>query len=53
MIWMAPLIALLGLLLYAFASNPKLQRIGEIAYFSGLLAFLIANPVALHLWAHQ
>ena len=48
MVYMAPAIALIGLLVYAFAANAKLQRVGEIAYFAGLLAFLIANPLSLH-----
>lgn len=49
MIWMAPIIALIGLALYAFARNPTLRRIGEIAYFAGLLAFLLAFPATIHL----
>jgi Na+/phosphate symporter len=31
------LIALIGLLMYAFAANPKLVRIGEILFFVGML----------------
>lgn len=33
--------ALLGVLVYGFASNPKLAECGRIAYFAGLLAFLL------------
>ena len=35
------LIALIGLLMYAFCVNPKLQEVGRIAYAMGLLAFLL------------
>jgi hypothetical protein len=35
------LVALIGLLAYALASNPKIQEIGRISYFAGLLAFLL------------
>lgn len=42
------LVALVGLLMYALAANPKLVRIGEIMFFSGLLSFLIrATPEML------
>lgn len=35
------LVALIGLLMYALAANPKLVRIGEILFFCGTLAFLL------------
>ena len=35
------LVALIGVLMYALAVNPKLQEIGRIAFFAGLLAFLL------------
>lgn len=35
------LIALIGVLMYALAVNPKLQEIGRIAFAFGLLAFLL------------
>lgn len=35
------LVALVGLLMFALSSNAKLVRIGEIMFFSGLLAFLL------------
>jgi hypothetical protein len=35
------LVAIIGLLMYALAANPKLVRVGEIMFFCGLLAFLI------------
>lgn len=35
------LFALVGLLLYVLASNPKLVEVGRITFFAGLLAFLL------------
>jgi hypothetical protein len=40
-IFVSLLVALIGLLMYALAANPKLQEIGRISYFAGLLAFLL------------
>jgi len=40
-IYLSLLVALLGVLGYALASNAKLAEIGRIAFFSGLLAFLL------------
>lgn len=40
-IYLSLLVALLGLLVYAFAANPKLSEIGRICFFAGLLAFLL------------
>lgn len=37
------LIAVVGVLVYALASNPKVQEMGRIAFFCGLLAFLLAG----------
>ena len=34
--------ALIGLVLYAMAANPKVQECGRLLYFAGILAFLIA-----------
>lgn len=39
-LWIAPLVALAGLLMFVLASNPKLVRIGEILLFVGLLVAL-------------
>ena len=41
------LVALVGVLMYAFAANPKLQEVGRIMFFCGLLAFLLngAEPL--------
>lgn len=35
-------ICIVGLLMYALASNPKVVRIGEIMFFCGLLVALMA-----------
>jgi Na+/phosphate symporter len=40
-IYVSLLVALIGLLMYAFAANPKLQEIGRVSFFCGLLAFLL------------
>jgi Na+/phosphate symporter len=40
-IWLSALVALIGVLMYALAANPKLQEIGRISYFAGLLVFLL------------
>lgn len=39
------LIAVIGLLMYALAANPKWQEIGRIMFFCGLLAFLLGGGV--------
>lgn len=38
------LVALVGVLVYAFTANPKVSTIGLIAYGAGLLAFLLNMP---------
>ena len=40
-IYVSLLVALIGVLVYAFAANPKLSEIGRLSFFAGLLAFLI------------
>jgi hypothetical protein len=40
------LIALIGLLMYVLASNPKVVEIGRIMFWTGLLAFLLGGGVA-------
>ncbi len=37
--YLALVIALVGLLLFVLASNPKLVRVGEILLFCGVLVF--------------
>ena len=39
--YLSLLVALVGVLMYALSANPKLQEIGRISYFAGLLAFLL------------
>jgi len=40
-IYVSLLVALVGLLLYALSSSGKVAECGRIAYFAGLLAFLL------------
>jgi Na+/phosphate symporter len=40
-IYLSLLVALIGVLMYALCVNPKLQEIGRISFFCGLLAFLL------------
>jgi Na+/phosphate symporter len=42
-IYLSLLIAIVGLLMYALAANPKLQEVGRLAFFAGLLAFLLES----------
>lgn len=43
------LIALIGVLMYALSTNPKLQEIGRIMFAFGLLAFLLRADSVLTL----
>ena len=38
---LSALVCVIGALIFAFASNEKLKRIGEMSFFAGLLAFLL------------
>lgn len=40
-IYLSLLVALVRVLMYALAANPKLQEIGRLAFGCGLLAFLV------------
>lgn len=40
-IYLALLVALVGVLMYALCTNPKLAEIGRIMFGCGLLAFLL------------
>jgi hypothetical protein len=42
-IYLSLLVALIGVLMYALCTNPKLQEIGRISFFCGLLAFLFGT----------
>jgi len=46
----APAVALVGLLVYLMASNPKAVEIGRLMFFAGMLvtAFVFANTKELH-----
>lgn len=35
------LVAVVGVLMYALATNPKVAEMGRIAFFAGLMAFLL------------
>ena len=37
------LICVVGLLMYALASNPKLVEVGRIMFWTGLLSFLLGG----------
>ena len=37
------LVALVGVLMYALCAQAKLQEIGRIMFFAGLLAFLLGS----------
>ena len=41
------LVAVVGVLMYALATNPKVQEMGRIAFFAGLLAFLMVGGDAV------
>ncbi len=44
------LVCVLGLLVFAFAANPKVQELGKLAYFAGLLvSLLLYAPSAIKL----
>jgi Na+/phosphate symporter len=46
-IFLSLLVALIGLLCYVLASNPKVQELGRITWGCGLVAFLlkVAEPL--------
>lgn len=48
---LAPIVALVGLLAYALSGSPKVAELGRLAFFAGLLVFLLrtATTVAWHL----
>lgn len=37
------LVAVIGLLMYVLASNPKVVEVGRIMFWTGLLAFLLGG----------
>ena len=42
-IYLALLVALIGVMMYALCVNPKLVEIGRIMFWTGLLAFLMTG----------
>lgn len=40
-VYLSVLIAIIGLVMYMISTNGKLQEVGRIMLFSGLLAFLL------------
>lgn len=40
-IYLSPLVALIGLLMYALTTNGKVAELGRIMFAMGLLAFLL------------
>lgn len=42
-IFLSLLVALVGALMYALSANPKLIELGRLAFFAGLLAFLLGG----------
>ncbi len=40
-IYLSLLVALVGVMTYALSNNGKVCEIGRVAYFAGLLAFLL------------
>ena len=40
-VYLSILVAIIGLILYFVSGNAKVQECGRIAYFCGLLAFLL------------
>ena len=45
----ALLVALVGVLMYALSANPKLQEIGRLMFFAGMLAFLLGGVGTLEI----
>ena len=41
------LVAIVGVLMYALCVNPKLQEVGRLMFFAGLLAFLLSGATRL------
>lgn len=46
-IYLSLLVALIGLILYVIAKDSKMQEIGRIMFFVGLLAFLFTGGALL------
>lgn len=46
-IYLPLLVCLVGLVMYALSTNPKVQSIGKDMFWVGLLVFLAQSPHAL------
>lgn len=42
-------VALIGVLMFALCTNPKLSEIGRIMFWTGLLAFLLHSDALLRI----
>ena len=51
-VWLSLLVAIIGVIVYAISVNPKGAEIGRLAYFAGLLAFLLQSAQLISL-AHR
>jgi sugar phosphate permease len=53
-IFVSLLVCLVGLLMYALTVNARLQEIGRICFFTGLLAFLLRlGPDTVAIFTHR
>lgn len=48
-IYLSLLVCIVGALMYALSTNPKLVELGRLAFFAGLLAFLLLVEKAVAL----
>jgi Na+/phosphate symporter len=47
-IYLALLVCFVGVMMYALCINPKLQEIGRIMFWTGLLSFLLGDSALLN-----
>jgi hypothetical protein len=47
-IYLSLLICVIGLLMYALASNPKLVEVGRMMFWVGLLCFLLGDAALVN-----
>lgn len=50
-VYLSLLVALIGLVMYFIAGNPKVARCGEMMFFAGMLAFLMRGDAVINLLA--
>jgi hypothetical protein len=48
-IYLSLLVSVIGVLMYALAQNPKLVEIGRIAFWVGLLCFLLGDAALVNI----